>query len=88
MKIEDTRGITPSSPEEEVKQLILGWFKERKCDVGHVISEKNLVQLTMNFNPKQKGAIEGALKSLQTEGLIEEHKNGMALTTQGVDAIY
>ena len=77
-----------SSPTQEIKNSILNWFRGNNCDVGHVISDKHLLHMSINWNPKKKKAIEGAIKELINEGLIEDHSNGFALTEKGVDHIY
>lgn len=77
-----------TSPKEEVKTAILGWFRNHNSDVGHVIGERHLFQLTINWNPKQKAALEDAINELVAEDLLQKNVNGYALTKKGVEVIY
>jgi hypothetical protein len=44
--------------------------------------------MSINWNPKQRIALNEASMELINEGLVEERTNGLALTQKGVDLIY
>lgn len=90
MNIDKFKGQFGSNPKEDVKQDILGWFKNNSSQAGAVLSGKNLLHLAINrkWNIKQSDATEEAKAELINEGLVENHKNGIALTDQGIDKIY
>jgi hypothetical protein len=73
---------------KDVKYSILRWFREAKSDVGHVITQNDLFSMSINWNPKQRIALNEASMELINEGLVEDRTNGLALTQKGVDLIY
>ncbi|MEB2182189.1 hypothetical protein MUG10_02135 [Xanthomonas prunicola] len=72
-----------------VKKEILNYFSEKKANVGHVLHPPAFnFQRVMNWNPKQKEALDAAISQLVDEGIVEEKNGTIALTKKGVDSIY
>ena len=91
MKISDMvnnmKGLQ-SSPEEEMKSYILSLASELRLDVGHVLPMRVLFHKTINFNPKQREALEPAINALIEEGYFEERDGKALLTDKGRDTLY
>jgi hypothetical protein len=88
MKIESFRKSFKPSPKNDIKNTILGWFRSNNCNAGHVFTDKDLFNLSINWNPKQMDSCKNVVKELLSEGLIQDHPKGLALTAKGVDQIY
>lgn len=74
---------------EEVKADILNFMAERNAEIGHVLPERPFYsRVIQSYNPKQQDAIEPALASLVTEGLLEKGHNGYFLTELGYQHLY
>lgn len=90
MKIKLPENNFGSSPKDEVKDLILNWFKKMNSKAGHVMDQRNLLQsVSMKLNPKQDKVADEAINELVQDGLIEVKDNKLlVLTEKGVDHIY
>lgn len=74
---------------ERVKQDIMDFFAKTNAEVGHVFAVKPFYhQVMLHYNPKEKGAVEEAMKQLVSEGLVEEKEGSHFLTQKGFDRIY
>jgi len=90
MKIKMPNNDFTSSPKDDVRDMILGWFKRNNSDVGHVMDERNLQHsIVMKLNPKQKKVFDETINELVKDGLIEiKNDKLLVLTEKGVDYIY
>lgn len=91
MKISDFKNKmkeSQSSPEEEMKSYILSLARELNLDTGHVLPARVLFHRTINFNPKQREALEPAINKLIEEGVFEERDDQAFLTDKGRDILY
>ncbi|MDR7151335.1 putative transcriptional regulator [Hydrogenophaga palleronii] len=78
-----------SDPVQFVKNEIIGFFEERKSDVGHVLhTPAFLHQRMMHWNPKQKDSLDQAIEELTSEGVIEVKDEKISITEAGVNKIY
>lgn len=79
-----------SSPKEDVKNMILSWFKETNSKAGHTLDQRNFLHsIQLKLNPKQEEKINEAVNDLVEEGLVEINEiKSIVLTEKGVDAIY
>lgn len=90
MKINIPNNDFASSPKDDVRNMILDWFKRNNSDVGHVMDERNLLHsILMKLNPKQNKVFDEAIDELVKDGLIEIKNNKLLiLTKKGVNHIY
>jgi hypothetical protein len=74
---------------DRAKESIMDWFRERGSKVGHVIMVQEIIRLrTDEPNPKVADCFADALKSLESDGLIETKSGMLSLTQVGYDSIF
>lgn len=74
---------------EFVKNEILGCLADGKAEAGHVLNMQALLhQRVIDWNPKQKDALEPAANELVSAGILEEKNGSYFLTQKGVDQLY
>lgn len=71
-----------------VRNTVLSCFSESHARAGDVLNARALQQHMLNWNPKQRAALNQTLQQLETEGLIDSKSGNVALTQKGFDAIY
>lgn len=84
--------VTSDRPDKHVAKVmedILGLFRESKADAGHVLNMRGFMhRYVMNYNPKEKAAINSALAELEKQGVVELRSGQPFLTQAGVYYIY
>lgn len=79
----------PDKHVTKVMEDILELFRESKSDAGHALNMRGFMhRYIMNYNPKEKAAIEAAFAELEKQGIVELKEGHPFLTQAGVDYIY
>ena len=72
-----------------VRNAVLSCFSESHARAGDVLNARALQhQHMLNWNPKQRAALDLTLRQLESEGLIESKNGNVVLTQKGFDALY
>jgi len=84
--------VTSDGPNRYVRKVmedILALFRQSRADAGHALNIKVFGhRYVMNYNPKEKGAVDAAFAELEKQGIIEIRSGVPFLTQAGVDCIY